>query len=84
MENIIWTDRVRNGEVLHRVKEERDILHTMKRRKAIWIGHIVCRNCLLKHVTEGKLDGKLSVTGRRGRGISSYWVTLRKRDDTGS
>jgi hypothetical protein len=30
----VWTDRVRNEEVLHRVKEERNILHTIKRRKA--------------------------------------------------
>ena len=81
-ENIIWTVRVRNGEVLHRVKEERDMLHKMKRRKAICVGHILCRNWLLKHVTEGKLEGKLVVTGRRGRGLSSYWMTLKKREDT--
>jgi hypothetical protein len=30
------TDRVRNEEVLHRVKEERNIIHTIKRRKANW------------------------------------------------
>jgi hypothetical protein len=35
MEKIIWTDRVGNDEVLHRVKEERNIIHTVKRRKAI-------------------------------------------------
>jgi hypothetical protein len=46
---ISWTDRVRN-EVLHGVKEERNIVHTIKRRKANWIGHILRRNCLLKHV----------------------------------
>jgi hypothetical protein len=33
MEKIHWTDHVRNEEVLHRVKEERIILHTIKRRK---------------------------------------------------
>jgi hypothetical protein len=33
MENISWTDRVRNEGVLHRVKEERNILHTMKKNK---------------------------------------------------
>jgi hypothetical protein len=33
MEKISCTDRVRN-EVLHRVKEERSILHTIERRKA--------------------------------------------------
>jgi hypothetical protein len=57
-EKISWTDRVRK-EVLHRVKEERNILHTIKRRDANWIGHILRRNCLLKHVIEGKLEGRV-------------------------
>jgi hypothetical protein len=43
---------VRNEEMLHRVKEERNILQTIKRRKANWIGHILHRNCLPKHVIE--------------------------------
>jgi hypothetical protein len=38
------------NEILHRVQVERNILHTIKGRKAIWIGHILHRNCLLKHV----------------------------------
>jgi hypothetical protein len=67
IEKISWTDRVRNEEVLHRVKDERNILHTIKRRKATWIGHILRRNCLLKHVIEGKLEGRIEMTGRRGR-----------------
>jgi hypothetical protein len=58
---------VRNEEVLHRVKEERNIVHTIKRRKANWIGHILRRNCLLKHVTEGKIEGRIEVTRGRGR-----------------
>jgi hypothetical protein len=44
MEKISWTDRVRNEEVLHRVKEERNIIHTVKRRKVNWIGHILPSN----------------------------------------
>jgi hypothetical protein len=64
LEKISWTDRVRNEEVLHRVKEERNIVLTIKRRKANWIDHILRRNCLLKHVIEGKLEGR---KGRRGR-----------------
>jgi hypothetical protein len=64
---ISWTDRVRNEEVLHRVKEERNIVHTIKRWKANWIGHILRRNCLLKHVIEGKLEGRIEMAGRRGR-----------------
>jgi hypothetical protein len=54
---ISWTDRVRNEEVSHGVKEERNIIHTVKRRKADWIGHILRRNCLIKRVTEGKIKG---------------------------
>jgi hypothetical protein len=53
--------------VLHRVKEEKNIVHTIKRRKANWIGHILRRNCLLKLVIEGKLEGRIEMTGRRGR-----------------
>jgi hypothetical protein len=59
--------RVRNKEVLHRVKEERNILRTIKRRTANWIGHILRRNCLLKHVIEGKLEERTEMAGRRGR-----------------
>jgi ribosomal 50S subunit-associated protein YjgA (DUF615 family) len=55
MGKIIWTDLVRN-EVLHRVKEERIMLHTANRRKANWIGHILRRNCLLQHVIERIID----------------------------
>jgi hypothetical protein len=66
MDKIIWTDRVGTEEVLHRVKEERNILHTVKRRKANWIGHILRRDCLLKHVIEGSTDieGGIEVTIR--------------------
>jgi hypothetical protein len=32
-EKIIWTDRVKNEEVLHRVKEEINILHTIKEER---------------------------------------------------
>ena len=49
-EKTIWTDRVRNEEVLYRVKQERNYLQTIKRRKANWIGYILRRNCLIKHV----------------------------------
>jgi hypothetical protein len=45
MEKISWTDHVKNKEVLLRVKEQRDILHEIRKWKANWIGHILCRNC---------------------------------------
>jgi len=49
------------------VKEERNILHKIKRRKSNWIGHILRRNCLIKHVIERKIEGRTEVTGRQGR-----------------
>jgi hypothetical protein len=34
MEKTSWTDRVTNGAVLCTVKEKRNIIHSVKRRKA--------------------------------------------------
>jgi len=67
MEKISWTDHVRKEGVLLRVKEQRNILHEIRKRKVNWIGHILCRNCLLQRVIEGKIKGGIEVTGRRGR-----------------
>jgi hypothetical protein len=47
MEKSSWTDHVKNEEVLHGVEKERNILNTIKRRKASWIGHILRKNCHL-------------------------------------
>ena len=66
MEKISRTDHVRNEDVLLRVKEQRNILHEIHKRKANWIGHILRRNCLLQRVIEGKIKGGIEVTGRRG------------------
>ena len=67
MEKISWTDHVRNEDVLLRVKEQRNILHEIRKRKANWISHILRRNCLLQRVTEGKIQGGIEVTERLGR-----------------
>jgi hypothetical protein len=42
-------------EVLLRVKEQRNILNDISKRKANWIGHILRRKCLLREVIEGKI-----------------------------
>jgi hypothetical protein len=67
MGKISRSDHFRNEKVLQRIKKESIILHIIKRREGNWIGHIMCRNCLLKHVIEGKLEGKTEVKGSRGR-----------------
>jgi len=55
-ERISWTYSMRN-EMLYRVKEERNILQTIIRRKDNWTGHTMHGNCLLKHITKRKIEG---------------------------
>jgi hypothetical protein len=52
---------------LHGIKEERNILHTTKRRKANWIGPILLRKCLTKHIIEGKMKDRSYVKTRKKR-----------------
>jgi len=67
MEKISWIDHVRNEDELLRVKEQRNIIHEISKRKANWIGRILRRNCLLQRVIEGKIQGGIEVTGRQRR-----------------
>jgi hypothetical protein len=78
MEKINWTEHVRN-KVLLRVKEQRNILHEISKRKANWIGHILRRNCLLRQVIEGKIKGGIKVTIRWGRRSRKLLDDLRER-----
>jgi len=80
MEKISWTDHVKN-EVLFRVKEQRDILNEISKRKADWIGHILRRNWLQQRVIEGKIKGGggIEVTGRRGRRRRKLLNDLKER-----
>ena len=55
------------NDVLHRVKEGRNIVHTVTRRKSSWIGHSLRRNCLVQHVLGGEEEGRVGVTERRER-----------------
>jgi hypothetical protein len=63
---------------LRRVKNEKNILYTVKGWKVNWIGHILRRNCLLNLVIEGKIKERED----EEEDVSSYWMTLRKREDT--
>jgi hypothetical protein len=45
------------------VKEQRNILHTIERRKVKWISHIWRGNCVI----EEKAEERKKVTGRLGR-----------------
>ena len=58
---------MRNEEALQTVNVKNSILHTIKRRNANWIGHILRKNRLLKHFIEGKAGQMIHVKGRGGR-----------------
>ncbi|KAI5752247.1 hypothetical protein M8J77_015168 [Diaphorina citri] len=64
MENIKWSDKIRNEEVLRRVEEERNIVKTIKKRKASWVGHILRRDCIQRKIMDIKFEGSRS-RGRR-------------------
>jgi hypothetical protein len=70
---------VRNEDVLLRVKEQRNILHEIRKQKANWIGHILRRNCNLQRVIEGKIQGRIEVTGRQGRRRRKLLGDLKER-----
>jgi hypothetical protein len=76
MEKISWTDHVRKEDVLLRVKERRNILHEIRKRKANWI---LRRNCLLQRVTEGKVQGGIEVTERQVRRHRKLLDDLKER-----
>ena len=43
------------------------ITYKQQNEKAKWVGYTWHSNCLLRHVIEGKTEGRIEVTGRRGR-----------------
>jgi hypothetical protein len=49
--------------LLLRLKEQRNILHEIRKPKANWIAYILRRNCLLQRDIEGKIQGGIEVTG---------------------
>jgi hypothetical protein len=54
------------------------LLHKLKRKKANWISHILRRNCLLKLVIEGKIEGRILTMGRRGKRLKELLDDLEK------
>jgi len=75
MEKIIWADRVKKLDILKRIQEERNNLLTIKRRKANWAGHVLGRNCLVKHVIEGAVE----VASRQGRSRKQLLYDIKEK-----
>jgi len=70
---------VRNEEALQRVEEDRNIPQAIKMGKANWILHILHRNCILTHIFDGNIEGRIEVTGRRGRRSKQLLDDLEER-----
>ena len=69
-----------NEKVLQKFKEDRNILLTIKRRKANRIGHILRRNGLLKRVIERKIEGNR----RRGSRPKQLLEDIKERENAGN
>jgi len=54
------------------------------RKKAKRIGHILHRNCLLKHVIQGKREGRLEVTRRQRRRHKKLLDDFNEKENTGN
>ena len=78
---ICWTDRVKNKKL--RIVKDRNMLRAIERRKAKWIGHVLHGKCLLKHVIGGKVEGRIIVTGRRGRRSKQLLDDTKETNNTG-
>jgi len=76
---VSWIDSVRSEVVVHGVKEEANIVYKVKRRKTNWIGYMLRKNFLLKHITEEKIEWMK----RRGRMCKQLLDDLKKKEDTG-
>jgi hypothetical protein len=77
MGKVSWTERVEN-EVLRRV-QDRNILNTINRKKDNCTGLILRKNCLLKHVIEGKIGGRIEVTRRLTRRLRPLLDDLKEK-----
>ena len=58
MENVKWTDKMTNVDVLKLVNETQQLVPEIRRRKRRWIGHILRHESLLQTVLEGRMEGK--------------------------
>ena len=58
-----WTDRVTNEVVLQNVKEERQLINSIYRRKRKWAAHNIRHSKIFRLMIEGRMKGKRS----RGR-----------------
>ena len=72
---------MRNAEVLKGVKEERNILQTVKRKKDNWICLTLRRNFHLKHAFRENIEERIEGAKRRGRRRKELLDHLKKKGE---
>ena len=65
LENISWEEKIRNEEVLRRVKENRCLMTTIYRRQKNWIGHTLRGDGLLRDVMGSPTKGRAHKNDRQ-------------------
>jgi hypothetical protein len=70
--NFVHVCNLDDEEVLRRIKEESNVLHTtftynITQIKVNWVGHILSRNSLLKHTAEGMNDRSEAKTRKNSK-----------------
>ncbi|KAI5707314.1 hypothetical protein M8J77_000030 [Diaphorina citri] len=69
---IKWIDKVTNEEVLRRMNKEKEVVHTIKKRKLEYFGHLI-RNPNKYHLPVKIIQE--NVTGNRGKGRPrTHWL----------
>jgi hypothetical protein len=56
IEKISWTKHKTNKEVLGKIGEERDFIHTIRKRQRKWIGHMLSGESLLRTVNRSSKE----------------------------
>ena len=74
MERVKWRDKIKNAVVLEREEEGRTMLELIRKRKRNWLGYWPRRNCLLKDVLEGLVNGKNVCARRRYQMIDNIMI----------
>ena len=69
---IAWVESARGA-----VQQHTSILQRIK-RTVNWIGHSLCRNCLLRHVTEGEMERRIEVSEDGGEDVRNYLMIKEK------
>lgn len=67
MLKIPWIDKIRNEEVLERLKKEREVLATVKKRKLEYFGHLMRgeKYEIIKLILQGQIEGRRNAGRRR-------------------